>query len=287
MSSPETAYRFENEGGHAVITLLPNLNDVPWADIERIGSDILVKFGTSKSPTFVVDLSSLNYMGSAMVALIVRLWKSSKERNGRMVVVNQDEMVLEVLKLAGLNKVWTIVDSRGLAIQALGGRGNLVGEDSGGGGGWIAGILGLISVGVSGFALYALLNKLPQLGTQAAVGLLLGAAALGLIFGLVAVLKGSGVPKVLGLLVMMSAVGLGVAGVMKMPAFANQAPVQDEGDSQEEGAAEDSKEDPATDRTAATLGPESPQTPPTTTEPPAAAAPPDKGSTPAPESKGE
>ncbi|MEX0728244.1 MAG: STAS domain-containing protein [Planctomycetaceae bacterium] len=247
MSSTESAYRFEHEGGHAVITLLPTLNDVPWADIERIGSDILLKFGSTKSPSFVVDLSSLNYMGSAMVALIVRLWKASKERNGRMVVVNRDEMVLEVLKLAGLNKVWTIVETRQQALQALGSRGSLIGDESSGGGGWITSILGLLSVGAGGFALYALLNKTPQLGTQVSLGLLFGGAALGLILGLVAVLKGSGFPKVLGLVVMMAAVGIGVAGVIKMPEFTKAVPAKDEAAAPDD---EESREEPATDEAA-------------------------------------
>ncbi|MFN0199368.1 MAG: STAS domain-containing protein [Planctomycetaceae bacterium] len=251
VSTIESPYRFESESGHAVVTLLPPLNDVPWADIERIGSDILGKFGAAKSPCFLVDLSSLTYMGSAMVALVVRLWKSAKERDGKMVVVNRDEMVLEVLTLAGLNKVWTIVEDRQRGLQALGSRGSLMVGDSGSGsGGWIPSLLGLIAVGAAGGGLYCLITK-TQMGGQAAFGLLLGGAAFGLIFGMVAVLKGGGFPKVLGMLVMLAAVGVGVAGVMKMPAM-GQAPAKQEGEAkpEAEGDAKSADDKPAAEKSA-------------------------------------
>ena len=43
-----------------------------------------------------------------------------KEKKGKMVVVNKDEMVYEVLKLAGLHNVWVIVESREEGYSKLG-----------------------------------------------------------------------------------------------------------------------------------------------------------------------
>ncbi len=120
MSSGESYYRFETADGCLIITLLPELNDKQWADIEKVGTEIVDRLSNAQSPRFIVDLTPLSYMGSAMVALIVRLYKTVNGRNGQMVVVNQHELVFEVLKLAGLTKLWTIVDSREKAFAALG-----------------------------------------------------------------------------------------------------------------------------------------------------------------------
>ncbi len=120
MTSTGTPYRFESSAGYSIISLQPELNDAQWSEIEKIGTDILGQLGSIKSPAFIVDLSSLTYMGSAMVALIVRLWKSVKEGDGNMVVVNKEQMVFEVLKLAGLHNVWSIVETREQAVAELG-----------------------------------------------------------------------------------------------------------------------------------------------------------------------
>lgn len=132
--STQLPYRLELENRRAIVALLPELNEVPWADIERVGSEILAKLQPLTSPNLLVDLCALNYMGSAQVALVVRMFKTVKEKNGKMVVANRDPMVLEVLSLAGLNKVWTIVDSRERAMSMLGGGGSSMSSSGGGGG---------------------------------------------------------------------------------------------------------------------------------------------------------
>lgn len=119
--STQLPYRLEIDNRRVIVSLLPELNEVPWADIEKVGSEILSKIQGLSSPNLLVDLCALNYIGSAQVALVVRMFKTVKEKNGKMVVANRDPMVLEVLTLAGLNKVWTIVDNRDRALSMLGG----------------------------------------------------------------------------------------------------------------------------------------------------------------------
>jgi anti-anti-sigma factor len=121
--SSQLPYRLELENRRVIVSLLPELNEVPWSDIEKVGSEILEKLQGIAGPNLLVDLCSLSYMGSAQVALVVRMFKSVKEKSGKMVVANQNPMVLEVLTLAGLNKVWTIVDSRERGLSMLGGGG--------------------------------------------------------------------------------------------------------------------------------------------------------------------
>ncbi|MBI1347277.1 STAS domain-containing protein [bacterium] len=116
-----SAFRLETSGNRLIIVLLPKLNKVAWADIDSIGTEVLTRLSETSHPKILVDLCSLDYMGSAQLALIVRIFKAIKERAGAMVVANQHPVVQEVLTLAGLNKLWTIVTTRDEGLRLLGG----------------------------------------------------------------------------------------------------------------------------------------------------------------------
>lgn len=120
----ETTCRFEElDRGVLAVTLRPELNEVPWTDIERIGSGIVDRVSGRERPRVLVDLTELNHMGSAMVALVVRIWKAANEKDGRMIVVNRHELVGEVLQISGLAAKWTIVPTRDEALASFGGGG--------------------------------------------------------------------------------------------------------------------------------------------------------------------
>jgi hypothetical protein len=68
----------------------------------------------------IVDLTTLDYLGSAQLTLLVRIWKAIKEYNGRMVVELKGAVVREVLKTAGLLNVWDVAESREAAFALLG-----------------------------------------------------------------------------------------------------------------------------------------------------------------------
>jgi len=155
VASSGTPYRYEKADGYAVISLEPELNNAQWSEIEQIGTDLLAQLRELKSQAMIVDLSALSYMGSAMVALIVRLWKSVKEDDGRMVVVNRDPNVLEVLKLASLDKVWTIEETKDGAVKALGKRLRPEGGRGGGNSMLIVGVAVVLLVLVAGIAFWA------------------------------------------------------------------------------------------------------------------------------------
>ena len=215
MSTSESPYRFESSEGYSVISLQPELNDAQWADFERIGTEILEKLNTMQTPAFLIDLSSLSYMGSAMVALIVRVWKSIKERNGRMVVVNQHDMVYEVMKLAGLHTVWTIVETRDEAIRALGVR-----TKTGGGGdqqGIALTALGLVAILGAAVGLYLLMSPTEIVQGKIALVIVFVAGIAGVIAGMVSVMKESGWQQKFGMFVIVASVLIGVTGILNFP----------------------------------------------------------------------
>lgn len=217
MTAVESPYRFEQTDRCSVIALLPELNEAQWADIEKVGNDLLARLNSAPSPTFLVDLSDLNYMGSAMVALIVRLWKAAKERKGDMVVVNRHELVFEVLKLAGLTKLWTIVDSREKGFAELGVSSRVFSSGPQAGPGLL--VMGIIAVVGAIAGLWLQLSS-PPVGTGAklAKAIEFGFAALGLVAGtMMLVREGSQMRKNIGIFVLVACVAIVLAGILMAP----------------------------------------------------------------------
>jgi anti-anti-sigma factor len=210
-------YRFESVNGCLTVTLLPELNDKQWADIERVGTEIVARIGATPSPRVIVDLTPLSYMGSAMVALIVRLYKEVNTRSGKMVVVNQHELVHEVLKLAGLTKLWTIVDNRQAAYSSLGIK---MSAASGSGGGLQTGGMGIVAAGAIG-TVGALLGLALQFSSSPAVprkiAMLIdfGFAFLGLVAGMI-LLNQAGNRRNLGI-AFLAICALAIVGIVAVP----------------------------------------------------------------------
>lgn len=117
--SATTAFDFEAGRGFSIVSLNPAVTECRWGEIEQVADELKQRIGEQTVPHFLMDLTRIEYMGSSVVALIVKLWKAGKERNGLMVVVSSQPLIREILETAGLAKVWTIVDSRPEAEQLM------------------------------------------------------------------------------------------------------------------------------------------------------------------------
>ena len=218
----ESACRFEQDGNLLVITLLPELAEVPWADVEEIGGSLEGRVRDRAKPQVVVDLTPLAHMGSGMVALVVRIWKAAQDRGGKMVVVNDHDLVLEVLQLAGLTNRWTIVGTREEARKQLDARGGgparpaaatASAPESDRTGPLLAGG-GLLAVLASVAGLVLLFLELDALPEAAAKALLFGGAFAGTILGTLALAWYVGLPRLAGVAVLVCSVALGLAGLL-------------------------------------------------------------------------
>lgn len=119
VDSSEAPYRFETLDAYSVLSFYPLINEGQWGNVSEVGTEILNRLESIRSPAVVVDLSPLDYMGSAQVALLVRIWKSLKKMQGKMVVQCPGAMVREVLTIAGLKSLWNIVETREAALKSL------------------------------------------------------------------------------------------------------------------------------------------------------------------------
>lgn len=67
----------------------------------------------------VIDLTHLDYFGSAVLDWMISLWKQVKPRGGGLALCNVSNVGMEILKSANLHTLWTIAANRDEAIQQL------------------------------------------------------------------------------------------------------------------------------------------------------------------------
>lgn len=106
--------------GYSVVTIPKELCKASIAEIRETGEKVVSELANQKTPHCLVDLTALDYMGSSMVASIVRIWKAIEANQGRMVVAVSSMGVREVLRVTGLSRVWTITTSYDSALHELG-----------------------------------------------------------------------------------------------------------------------------------------------------------------------
>jgi anti-anti-sigma factor len=207
-------YEFEQHADYCVLALKPAMNDVQWGEIEKVGDEVVKQIETLRSPHLIADLSELDYIGSSMVALVVRIWKIIKAKNARMVVVNRNPMVLEVFKISKLDEVWTITEFREDALYELGVspeakterlESNLLA---------VASLL-IALVGAAGLGLHwANPGLLADRVTQV---LAYGCSGLGMLLGLLLLFKGEGGRRAIGILAMIVGVLVFWGAVFTVP----------------------------------------------------------------------
>jgi len=210
-------YEFDTSKSYALVAFNPSLGDCRWADIELAGNEIKEKLAALDHPNFLMDLTRLEFMGSSVVALIVKLWKAVQEKNGKMVVVNSNSMIGEVLEIAQLTRVWEIVDSHEEAEHMLGVKKFSPASPMST---FFLAILGWVAAAGALLFVAAPRKQLLQLDPQTAKTLALTCGGVAIIAGLVAIFRDQGVWRLLGVLLVIIAAGVIIAEALdRIPAF--------------------------------------------------------------------
>jgi anti-anti-sigma factor len=114
------SFEFERQAAYTRLALRAELNAFHWEELQQSAQEILAELENGEHRVVIVDLSLLDYLGSAQLTLLVRIWKLLKGRDARMIVELKSPVVREVLKTAGLLNVWEVADSHDAAFQMLG-----------------------------------------------------------------------------------------------------------------------------------------------------------------------
>lgn len=228
------SFELEKRAGYSRLALHPNLNAFRWEDVERSAAGILGELEATRAPAVVVDLSPLDYLGSAQLTLLVRIWKMIKSRDGKMVVHVHGPVVREVINTAGLNSLWELADSHESACQMLG-----LHSDGGPSASLLSPIIGLVAAAGAAAILAISMVRSELIDSKVALAGVLGCSGVALIAGLWTVMRGTGARRALGAALVVGSAILAVAGVFNnRPATAENKPTEQPA---EESKASDSK----------------------------------------------
>lgn len=104
----------------AVLTFNSKLSAFELDEMQDVLGDVLRALDEARCTAVVIDLSQFEFLGSAQLSVLVRIWKAIKDKNGKMVVQTAVPVIKEVLHTAGLDTLWRIADTRAQAYQHLG-----------------------------------------------------------------------------------------------------------------------------------------------------------------------
>jgi anti-anti-sigma factor len=102
--------------------IVPRNDDVllvRLVDDPQLGTDLdsLCQNELRNPPAVVLDLAGVSYLNSSHLARLLRLRKRVIVADGRLVLCRVTPQVLGVFHATGLDKVFTLVDDEGTAIE--------------------------------------------------------------------------------------------------------------------------------------------------------------------------
>jgi anti-anti-sigma factor len=113
-------FLFDEQRGFCSVQFDPILMTLSWADVESGTTQIIQRLEQSNKKSLLVDLSAMDMINSGLIASLVRMWKTMQQKKGQFSLVSPNEIITDVLKSAGLWKLWSVVDDREEAAYDLG-----------------------------------------------------------------------------------------------------------------------------------------------------------------------
>ena len=114
---PQDFFRLESSDRAQVIELtLPQSLDS--AEFDQLNESILGVVSSRKNERWVIDLSHVSYMGSAMLGLMVNVRQRVKQAGGRLVLCALSPRLLQIFQTCSLERLFTIARNRDEALRA-------------------------------------------------------------------------------------------------------------------------------------------------------------------------
>ena len=110
---------FSRQRDVTIVELGPSYESLDDRILEEIRGALLSEASKADPPPMVLDLSGTNYIGSAFIELLVRVWKRLTERGGTMVLCGLRPFCAEVLRVTGLDHLWRVFPTQDQAVTAI------------------------------------------------------------------------------------------------------------------------------------------------------------------------
>ena len=110
---------FEIDGNVLVVVPLGDCSSLEAAVLEEELRAILAQVASSGVTGLIIDLEQAPYFGSTMLGGLIKLWRSMKLVQGRLVLCNVSANEHDVLNATRLDSVWDVYPTRAAALEAL------------------------------------------------------------------------------------------------------------------------------------------------------------------------
>lgn len=119
--APGHIFARESQGNTLLLNPMIHLGSLHEPEIVHETDDLLEIINKpGDGPTnLVIDLAFGEYLGTAMLGAVVKLWKRVSQRGGRMALCNVSDNVIQVLRVTKLHTIWPIYASREQALSAV------------------------------------------------------------------------------------------------------------------------------------------------------------------------
>jgi anti-sigma B factor antagonist len=100
--------------------LILSAEEAGYNDVMTTQREWLYKTIESREdPRFVIDLGAINYMASSDIGLLITLKRRVDARKGKVVLVNVDPYIVDVLRTMRIDKLFAITPDMPAAVAAL------------------------------------------------------------------------------------------------------------------------------------------------------------------------
>lgn len=114
-----TIFQIEAEGPTLIVVPLVEACGFRYQQLHIEANSLQRKFETKQFASLVVDLSKMNYFGSELIGVLIRLARTVTNGDGRAAMCAPSPKMLEVLEGMRLNKLWPIFASRDDAMKHI------------------------------------------------------------------------------------------------------------------------------------------------------------------------
>src|SRR4051812_12714930 len=109
-------FRVHNEQSVQIVELnLPEYLDS--TEFDRLNESMLGLFSENTHKSWVIDLAKVNYMGSAMLGMMVNFRQRVNSVKGRLVLCNVSPKLLDIIKTCCMDRLFPIAKTRTDAIK--------------------------------------------------------------------------------------------------------------------------------------------------------------------------
>ena len=112
-------FRVDQEGDTLVFSATGSIGTLVEDEARDEWEAMLDQIDQYDAQHAILDLNSVDYFGSIMLYLMVRLWKRVGAKEGKFALCNVSKVGREILQTAKFDSMWPITDTREEALEAV------------------------------------------------------------------------------------------------------------------------------------------------------------------------